>query len=157
MRKLEPLAALGMWAVLGIVADGMETTQMIWPGWSEEVDGQESEDYGQTEGEWDYDVWWGTESSEKDAESETGKNEEKEEYGSESTDDTKYGELEWRDNEATDNGWVDNSGWEDAAGDESDGLTGVDGNGQQTGEQHEKETESEVVEKKIRVSNIHLL
>ena len=57
MRKLEPLAALGMWAVLGIVADGMETTRMIWPGWSEEVDGQESEDYGQTEGEWDYDEW----------------------------------------------------------------------------------------------------
>ena len=157
MKKLEPLAALGMWAVLGIVADGMETTQMIWPGWSEEVDGQESEDYGQTEGEWDYDEWWGTESSEKDAESETGKNEEKEAYGSESTDDTEYGELEWRDNEATDNGWVDNSGWEDAAGDESDGITGMDGNGQQTGEQQEKETESEAAEKKIRVSNIHLV
>lgn len=157
MKKLEPLAALGMWAVLGIVADGMETTEMIWPGWSEEVEWQETEDSGQSEEEWDYDKWWGTEIGEKQTERENGQNGGKEEAGSEPADDTADREAEWTDHVATDNEWVDNPDWNDNAGEESGGTAGTHENEQQTEEQQEEETESEAGEKKIWVSNIHLV
>ena len=137
MKKLEPLAALGMWAVLGIMADGMETTQMIWPGWSEEVDWQEPEDPGQTEDEWDYDKWWETDGKQTENE-----------------------ESEWKDSVGEDNGGMDSSnddsGWNDAAEDKTEGAAGNGSyeNEHQTEEKHERETENP--EKKIWLTDIHL-
>ncbi len=148
MKKLEPLAALGMWAVLGIVADGMETTQMIWPGWSEEVAWQESEDSGQAEEEWDYDKWWGTETGTKETEGENGQNRENEESGwdhwsgeagYEST-----GSTEGRESERTGN-VGENQGWTDH----------TDGNLSRK-DNEESGSESEHEEKKIRLSDIHV-
>ena len=161
MKKLETLAAFGMWAALGIVADGMETTQMIWPGWSEEVEWQEQEpeDSRQEEEEYDYDEWWETDSSVKETERNDRKNEEREEAGwsqwpgdseSEAGSNKEGWEAGWTDSTG------DNSEWKDASEDKKNEGTGTYENGHQTGKNYQKEMKSENPEKKIWLSDIHL-
>ena len=161
MKKLETLAAFGMWAALGIVADGMETTQMIWPGWSEEVEWQEQEpeDSRQEEEEYDYDEWWETDSSVKETEKNDRKNEEREEAGWSQWPGDSESEA-GSNKEGWEAGWTDSTGdyseWDDASEDKKNEGTGVYENGHQTGKKYQKEMKSENPEKKIWLSDIHL-
>lgn len=107
MRKIEPLAALGMWMLLGIAADGMETTQMIWPGWSQEADIQDEEgNSGENDEEYTSE-WEKNQKPEKTDTEGTGGAQEKE---TDWPDDIWTGEADWLDDV-----WAGEADWPDSA------------------------------------------
>ena len=135
MKIIESLAALGMWAALGIAADGMETTQTIWPGWSQEAEWIETEE--QTEVNEAYDSWW--KNNTENTKTENGQSEEKQ--------DTEVTGQEY------DSSTVERESEEYST---ENGTGGETEQERQTEKGSDRDSDSETEEKKIWLSDIHV-